>query len=107
MEDDSPWGDVSTRDEPWRGTLPKPKPSNGSNTDETRIRNEKFEQEQTEKTEENADSLFPLSSPVKKSNRRFRGYARMGRSPRSYLSARIRVIRGSVSAPGSSHFRFA
>jgi hypothetical protein len=47
-----------------RGFRPQPKLSHGSNTDETRIKNEKIEQEQTEKTEENAESLFPLLSPV-------------------------------------------
>src|SRR5260370_27878154 len=38
--------------------------SNGSNTDETRIRDENLEQEQTEKTEENAGPLFSLFAPV-------------------------------------------
>jgi hypothetical protein len=47
-----------------RGLPPQPKLSHGLNTDETRIKNENIEQEQTEKTEENADSLFPLLSPV-------------------------------------------
>jgi hypothetical protein len=44
--------------------VPQPKLSHGWNTDETRIKNEEFEQEQAEKTEENADSLFFLFSPV-------------------------------------------
>jgi hypothetical protein len=49
----------------WRGLRPQATQSHGSNTDETRMKDEEFEQEQTEKTEENADSLFPLLSPVR------------------------------------------
>ena len=41
--------------------------SHGSDTDETRIKDENLEQEKTERTEENADSLFPLLSPVSSS----------------------------------------
>jgi hypothetical protein len=37
----------------------------GCNTEETRIYEKNFEHEQTEKTEENAESLVSLLSPVK------------------------------------------
>jgi hypothetical protein len=50
-----------------RGRRPQPKLSHGSNTDETRIKDENVEQEQTEKTEGNAESLFPVLSPVSSS----------------------------------------
>jgi hypothetical protein len=48
----------------WRGLRPQPKLSHGLNTDETGIKNEEFEQEQTEKTEENGDFLSSLLPPV-------------------------------------------
>ena len=38
--------------------------SHGPNIEETRIKDEKIEQEPTEETEENAESLFSLLSPV-------------------------------------------
>jgi hypothetical protein len=43
--------------------------SHGSNAEETRIRDEKLLQEQTEKTEKYAEFLFSLLSPVESNGR--------------------------------------